>query len=242
MTAEIAGQDAQTYDDQSKSTSAQEEQTFTKTHMEERIKERLRQKEAEFQRKERDANESIKALKSRISDLEKKERDGTATPQESLELEKGKETAEKAAEEQVPISVIPHLVDQTMAKQQYITNMRNALTKDPELKQMLADPNNQRLINDDIHLELQGFENSPQMIKHILKNKNEANLMVAKYQTTLRKEDRSILVEYMKNLSEKLESNSVRPRASSYSPDPDISNIGDSTHDFDMSDYVKNHI
>lgn len=241
MTDEISDNTEQ-YNEQSQAAPQQEEPTYTKTHLEEKIKERLRQKEAEFQRKDKEAKESIRALQERIGDLEKKEKAGTATPQESLELEKGRQTAEIATEEQVPLSVIPHLVDQTMAKQQYITNMRNALDKDPELKNLIADPNNQKMINDDIHLELQGFDNSPQMIKHILKNKNEANLMVAKYQTAVRKEDRSILVEYMKNLSEKLESSAVRPRASSYSPDPDISNIGDSTHDFDMKDYVKNHI
>jgi hypothetical protein len=209
---------------------AQSQKMFTEEEVAKLLEERLKNKDMENRRK----NEKI--IK-RLEELEAKEKAGTATPDERIELSQGKTAQAQAKGEGIHPDAIPYIIDEEMAKEKFKQNISNAMEKDPEFKALLT-PESKRLVNEDQLFFLRDLPNSAAVLKTLLANKKENNLMQAKFQEMIYSGKPSIMVEYINNLSDKLEQSATKPRASSYTPDPNISDFGDSGQDFDLKKYI----
>lgn len=215
-------------------TQQNKEKSFSESDVEKIIQERLKNKEMEHKRKMEDA-------KSRIAELEGKVNSGTATHAEQMELNKGKTSAANAVNAGVPPEAIPYIMDEQMANEKFKQKISSAADTDPQFKQLLQQPGSERLVHEDQRFFLRDLENAPAVLKKLMTDKRENNMMQAKFQEMIAHRKPSIMVDYINQLSEKLEKSAVKPRASSFSPAPDISDFGDSSQDFDIKSYVKTH-
>jgi hypothetical protein len=200
----------------------------------EELAKRLANKDIEHSRK-------TEGLKKRIEELEKKEKAGTATHEESMELSAGRQAASEASKNNLSPQEVEFVVQDRMKKKEFSENLKKAEDSDPAFKAMLNDPKNQGKFNDDHAYAMRDLPNAPAVIKKLLSDPREMALMQAKYQDALTMGSSSMFVEYMNKLSEKIEQSTSRPRASSYTPAPDISDFGDSSQDFDLGNYVSSH-
>jgi hypothetical protein len=207
---------------------------FTEEEVKKMIDDRLKNKEMEHRRK-------TEAVMKRVEELEKKEKEGTATHEERAELSAGKGAQAQAQNQGVHPDAIPYIVEEEMSKKKYAQSVLDASEKDPQLKNALNDRDSKRLVNDDQHFFLKDLPNAAAVLKSLLTNKKENNLMQAKFQEMIYKKEPSIMVQYVNDLSEKLEKSSSSPRASSYSPDANLSDFGDSSQDFDLKKYIQGH-
>jgi len=208
--------------------------SYTQEEVDKILKDRLYQKEMENKRK----NE--KTMK-RLEELEAKEKAGTATNSERMELSAGKTAQANAQQAGIPPEAIPYITDEKMAAQQYRDKLMKAADNDPEFKKLASDDKSLRMVSHDQQFFIRDLENAPAVLKKLLTDKKENNLMQAKFQEAIAHGKPSIMVEYINNLSEKLEKSAIKPRASSYTPDADIGDFGDSSQDFDLKKYVSNY-
>lgn len=207
---------------------------FTEEEVKQMIDDRLRKKDMEHLRKMED-------VKKRIAELESKEKAGTATPEERTELSTGKGAQAQAQAQGVHPDAIPYLVEEEMSKKKYAQGVKDAAEKDPQFKSALQDPNGRMLVNHDQEFFLKDLPNAAAVLKTLLTNKKENNLMQAKFQEMIYKKEPSIMVQYINDLSDKLEKSASSPRAPSYTPDANLSDFGDSAQDFDLKKYIQNH-
>lgn len=210
------------------------ERSFSESEVERIIQDRIKQKDMEHKRKLEDATNRIKELEGKVNS-------GTATHAEQMELNRGKTSAADAVNQGVPPEAIPYIIDEQMANEKFKQNITSAAEKDPQFKQALMEPGSDRLVNQDQRFFLRDLGNAAAVLKVLMTNKKENNLMQAKFQEMIAHRQPSIMVEYINQLSEKLEKSAVKPRASSFTPDPDVSDFGDSSQDFDIKSHVKNH-
>lgn len=210
------------------------QKTFTEEEVTKMINERLKNKEMEHRRK-------TEAVMKRVEELEKKEKYGTATPEEMTELSAGKSSAAQAQNQGIHPDAIPYIVEEEMSKKKYAQGIVNAAEKDPEFKSALQDKNSNVLVNNDQSYFLKDLPNAAAVLKTLLTNRKENNLMQAKFQEMIHKREPSIMVQYINDLSDKLEKSSTSPRAPSYTPDANLSDFGDSAQDFDLKKYVQGH-
>jgi len=208
---------------------------FTEEEVNKMINDRLRNKEMEYKRK------TEEAVRKRVAELEKKERSGTATPEERTELSAGKSAEAQAQTQGIHPDAIPYIIEEEMSKKKYAQSVIDAAEKDPQFKTLLQDKNSRVLVNSDQEYFLKDLPNSAAVLKTLLSNKKENNLMQAKFQEMIHKREPSIMVQYINDLSDKLEKSSTSPRAPSYTPDANLSDFGESSQDFDLKNYVKNH-
>ena len=207
---------------------------FTEEEVKKMIDERLKNKEMEHRRK-------TDAVMKRIAELENKEKEGTATPEERTELSAGKGAAAQAQNQGIHPDAIPYIVEEEMSKKKYAQGLMDAAEKDPQLKTALQDKNSRNLVNSDQEYFLKDLPNAAAVLKTLLTNKKENNLMQAKFQEMIYEKKPSIMVQYINDLSDKLEKSATSPRAPSYMPDANLSDFGDSAQDFNLEDHVKNH-
>lgn len=215
------------------SQTSQNQKMFTEEEVKKMIDDRLKNKEMEHKRK-------TDAVMKRIAELESKEKAGTATPEERTELSTGKGAQAQAQQQGVHPDAIPYIIDEEMAKQKFLQNIKDAQQKDPEFKALLT-PESKRLVNDDQLFFIRDLPNAPAVFKTLLANKKENNLMQAKFQEMIYKQEPSIMVQYINDLSDRLEKTSTSPRAPSYTPDANLSDLGDSAQDFDLKKYIQDH-
>lgn len=212
----------------------QPQKTFTKEEVDALIKERAFQKEMEYKRK----NEK---MQKHIEDLERKVKAGTATHAEQTELSAGKTAQANAQQNGIPPEALPYIMDEKMADVKFKDKLNKATETDSEFKRLATSDESTRLVNPDQMHFMRDLENSPAVLKKLLTDKKENNLMQAKFQEMIAHNRPSIFVEYMNSLSEKLEMSAVKPRASSYTPDAELSDFGDSSQDFDLKKYISGH-
>lgn len=207
---------------------------FTEEEVNKMINDRLRNKEMEHKRK-------TDAVMKRVADLEKKEKAGTATVEERTELSTGKSAEAQAQTQGIHPDAIPYIIEEEMSKKKYAQSILDSAEKDPQLQAALKSPNSNVLVNSDQSYFLKDLPNAAAVLKTLLINKKENNLMQAKFQEMIHKREPSIMVQYINDLSDKLEKSSTSPRAPSYTPDANLSDFGESSQDFDLKNYVKNH-
>ena len=241
MSQEDIGQEAsQSPQSESVDATAQEspasspQKMFSEDEVKKMIDDRLKNKEMEHRRK-------TEAAMKRIEELEKKEKAGTATQDERTELSTGKGAEANAQNQGVHPDAIPYIIEEEMSKKKFAQAVVDAASKDPQLKAALEDKTSNMLVNQDQAYFLKDLPNPAAALKSLLTNKKENNLMQAKFQEMIYKKEPSIMVQYVNDLSEKLEKSSSSPRASSYSPDANLSDFGDSAQDFDLKKYIENH-
>lgn len=223
-----------------KAESAAASKEFTKDDVEkmkrekEELEKRLSNNDIEYKRK-------AEGLKKRIEDLERKEKSGTATHEESMELSAGRQAEAQAAQNNLSPHEVEYVVRERMKGAEFNEKIEKAAQTDAEFKNMLNDPKNQGMFNSDHMYAIRELPNSPAVMKKLISDPRERALMQAKYNDALSRGESSVFVEYINQLSEKLEKSGSRPRASSYTPPPDISDFGDSGQDFDLGKYVSGH-
>jgi hypothetical protein len=241
MSAEDINQQVAATDNTDSSSVAQDAQTqtpspkmFSEDEVKKMIDDRLKSKEIEHKRK-------TDAVMKRVAELERKEKEGTATQDERAELSTGKSAQAHAQSQGIHPDAIPYIIEEEMSKKKYAQGVKDAAEKDPQFKAALQDPNSRMLINTDQEFFLKDLPNAAAVMKTLLTNKKENNLMQAKFQEMIYKKEPSIMVQYINDLSDKLEKSSTSPRAPSYTPDANLSDFGDSAQDFDLEKYIKNH-
>lgn len=238
MSQEDIGQEtppsADGMDTSSQDTGAPPSKMFTEEEVKKMIDERLKNKEMEHRRK-------TEATTKRIAELENKEKSGTATQEERAELSAGNSAQAQAQNQGVHPDAIPYIVEEEMSKKKYAQSILDAAEKDAQFKTAINDKDSKMLVTPDQHYFLKDLPNAPATLKALLTNKKENNVMQAKFQEMIYKKEPSIMVQYVNDLSEKLEKSSTSPRAPSYSPDANLSDFGDSAQDFDLKKYVEGH-
>lgn len=206
--------------------------------------ERMRREKEELEKrlsnKDIEHNRKTEGLKKRIEELEKKEKSGTATHEESMELSVGRSAVAQAVTAGITPEQAEVMVQERMKRAELGQKIDKAAETDAEFKSMLQDPKNKGKINSDHEYILRDLPNAPAVLKKLLSDPREMALMQAKYNDAFQYGS-SVFVDYMNQLSEKLEKSSSRPRASSYTPIPDISDFGDSGQDFDLKNFVSSH-
>lgn len=238
MSQEDIDQQAQTQETQEAATQDTQApaspKMFTEEEVTKMINDRLRNKEMEHKRK-------TEAVMKRVAELERKEKSGTATAEERTELSAGKSAEAQAQTQGIHPDAIPYIIEEEMSKKKYAQSVVDAAEKDPQFKTLLQDKNSRVLVNSDQEYFLKDLPNSAAVLKTLLSNKKENNLMQAKFQEMIHKREPSIMVQYINDLSDKLEKSSTSPRAPSYTPDANLSDFGESSQDFDLKKYVKDH-
>jgi len=202
------------------------------------MKDRLAKKDMESKRR---MEEQREFLEKRIRELESKEKKGTATTAERIELSAGSTAEAKAHNQGIPPEQIPYIVEDEMTKRKYAQKVLEGTKTDPELQAAINDRNARVLVNPDQQYFLKDSPNAVAMLKCLLIDRPENNMMQAKWQEMIHRGEPSIFVEYMNNLSKKLLKSENSPRAPSYTPDANLSDFGDSSQNFELSEYVKNH-
>lgn len=226
----ISGVDASSQE----TVAAPPQKTFTEAEVKKMIDDRIKNKEMEHRRK-------TDAVMKRVSELESKEKEGTATQEERAELSAGKGAQAQAQNQGVHPDAIPYIVEEEMSKKKYAQSVLDAADKDPQFKSAIQDKNARMMINQDQEYFLKDLPNAAAVLKSLLTNKKENNLMQAKFQEMIYKKEPSIMVQYINDLSDKLEKSSTSPRTPSYTPDANLSDFGDSAQDFDLKKYVQGH-
>lgn len=208
--------------------------------VQEKIKERLKNQQKESSRRDEESKAEVKKLQERIKELESKEKSGTASTAEQLELQEGKNAESEAQANSIPAELLPAIVQKKMKSVEFQQKIDAALEKDEEFKKLVNKGNPYEVVPQQMQQFIEHLDNAPAVLKHLFKDPKENALMRSKYADAYRKDEDSIMIEYFNNLSTKIEQGSTRPRPSSFTPNPDISDVGDSAQDFDSRDYVKN--
>ncbi len=216
---------------------SQEEKRYTSQEVSEMMEKRLKNKQEEHERK-------MGELKSRVKELESKEKAGTASLSEQLELSKGQEVAAKVQNPNAGIdpSFVPYIVKQEMEKEKFNQKLRGALDKDEEFKKLASAPDADQRVGQEAMDYTMPYDNAPAMLKYLLKDRRESELLNSKLAVANDRRDPSIVVEYLNNLSRQLDKSATAPRPSSYVPDPDLSDMGNTGQDFNLEDYVKSKL
>lgn len=213
--------------------------TFSYGDVESNFRTRLK-KEKERHQKETDV------LKNRLDELEKKITSGKASQSENLEYQTGLNAADEASQ-QVASGQITHeqfdaIVRDRMMEEKATEKIKDSMENDKEFKGLMehnvALPQEQQLVSAEDVKELinKEIKNVPAVLKHLLKNPKDRQIFKLASQHQQRDGGVS-LTQFIHDLSEKLETNSSRPRPNEFSLVPKVTGTG-AGDDFSESSYI----
>lgn len=150
----------------------------------------------------------------------------------------GAQPLEGQAPETIPVAELPGIIDYVQQEQNaqkqgdnFKNKFQTARDADPELEELAKNGNS---IPWQYQQNMVHLENSPAVLKHLLKDNKDHQLMIA-----AGSEGAASLVKMLNDLSTRLENADKGPRPPDYTPSANMSHLGESEQDFDMDEYVK---
>lgn len=217
-------------------------QSFSNNDVEKIVRTRL-----EKEREKRTSIEKEKEeLKKRVEELQKKVDSGKANQSESMEYQQTL-TAEGKAQDQVSSGMIapeqlPGIITQYINETKASDKIQEAVKEDPEFAELCEKNKNAQNYNDKITTDEIGFlveigiQNVPAVLKHLLKNDIDRKILKLA-QGNINRDNGMSLTEFVKKLSNDIDSTTKRPSPSPYYPAKNVSDIGRGD-DFDVSSYI----
>lgn len=215
--------------------------TYTNEELQNIVRMRLKEENQKREEAYRTAEEERKkreAIEKRLLDLEKKNEKGTATQDEKIEYQNSVAAAGQAKNDGIPPEAIPHIVEISNRNKKTTEQLNEAIEKDEEFKN-LAEKGNP-ISGEEIYFIGQSVDNTPAVIKHLLKDKRDYDLFqIAK--SNAQYDGGLSLKKLIYEFSDKLNADIKKPSPSGYTPAPDLSDTGAADQDFNDADYVKNN-
>lgn len=179
------------------------------------------EKEAEFQRREAAYQKRIDELEGKHSSKSKKSEEGEKyDPQKHISIEQLPEL----------INMDRQNVENTKKMENFQKKIGEAVEKDQEFKKLVAE--SPQYLSPDQVMSTSHLPNAPDVLKHMLKDPRDYQLLQAAAQTS-----QAEMIRVLNEVSMKLEQRRNMPRPSEYEHIPQMGDgEGD---DFDLDDYLK---
>ena len=131
---------------------------------------------------------------------------------------------------------------QAEREQGFVEKLKAASEKDKEFEALLMDGKGKVVPDIAAQATMHLGDAAPAVIKQLLKDgKSNGEMMALLDDMQMGMAKRSDLVRFMNNLSDKIESSVSKPHAPNFEPPADLSDIGDTGQDYDVSDLVSSH-
>lgn len=213
------------------------EKTFTQSEVESMIKART-DREREQLRLKHEENERLKSkmqdFETKLQDLQEKVQTGTATTDETQQLQTAKTAAQQGAREGYSEDELKNIVSWEMQKQAFTNKLMDANKKDPEFSKLVKE--GQKLEEHEV-MGLAYLPNGTAVLKQLLKDPKALAVYRAGIQNA--PNDNGVAaMTYLNSLSDRIGATTEKPAPSSFQPAEQLSDASDEDQGFDETDYV----
>lgn len=208
------------------------DRTFTQAEVEEAIKKRVEAANRLREEERRAHEEKMKEMERKMLEMQQKNKQESGEPAASAAANNASNDA--YYDNMISQDELPQILAMEQKKQELQKKLNQAEQEDPEFAELVKKGNP---IPGPIVSAVGELDNGPALLKHLLKDKRDHQLMMAAAQSTPYEWQKFLI-----DLTDKVDANIKKPHASEYEEVPDMRHMGETGDDFDMQSYVKKKV